>query len=414
MSHNTYEVRVSGLLPEEAAAAFGDVRVTTTDVSTVLSGELPDQAALLGLLARLREAGMNVMEVRRVLVREPARRGAGPTTRRPERDRSPPSGMTPGRGAMVAGLLVETHDTAHVRTSGTQQRGRDDRRSRRGGPDRLPRGGVPRQQDDRGGLPAAASTWSTAASIRILDLAFVRKELDGSVAGLAMADLDGDGELDLAVFEGASSGLLDTDDIDEAGDVLEPGSSAGRARLRERLGGTVRRARSGAPAASWSPAAGSRSRPCSLRWTPPSRSADRSHPRTTTTERERTLMPGLIRGVARTAVIAGTATAVSNRVSRRQAGRWAAKDQQQCDQQQAQQYAEPAPQYAPPAAARRAGRSDMDAKLAQLKQLGELKEQGVLSERRVRGAEEQDPHLLNRSTGARPVASASSDRKWPP
>jgi hypothetical protein len=63
--------------------------------------------------------------------------------------------------------------------------------------------------------------------IRILDLVFVRKELDGSVAGVAIADLDRDGKLDLAVFEGASSGMLGQDDIDEAGGVLEPGSSAG-------------------------------------------------------------------------------------------------------------------------------------------------------------------------------------------
>jgi hypothetical protein len=63
--------------------------------------------------------------------------------------------------------------------------------------------------------------------IRILDLVFVKKELDGSVRGVAIADLDKDGKLDLAVFEGASSGLLGQEDLDEAGGVLEPGSSAG-------------------------------------------------------------------------------------------------------------------------------------------------------------------------------------------
>jgi hypothetical protein len=78
-------------------------------------------------------------------------------------------------------------------------------------------------------------------------------------------------------------------------------------------------------------------------------------------------MPGLLRGVARTAVIAGTATAVSNRVSRRQANRWAAQEQQAYDQQA---YDAPAPAPA----------DDMDAKLAQLRELGELKSQGVLSE----------------------------------
>jgi hypothetical protein len=63
--------------------------------------------------------------------------------------------------------------------------------------------------------------------VRILDLVFVRKDVDGSVAGLELKDLDRDGELDLAVFEGASSGLIGDDDIQEAGDVLQPGSSAG-------------------------------------------------------------------------------------------------------------------------------------------------------------------------------------------
>ena len=63
--------------------------------------------------------------------------------------------------------------------------------------------------------------------IRILDLVFVKKELDGSVRGVAIADPDKDGQLDLAVFEGASSGLLGQEDLVEAGGVLEPGSSAG-------------------------------------------------------------------------------------------------------------------------------------------------------------------------------------------
>jgi hypothetical protein len=77
-------------------------------------------------------------------------------------------------------------------------------------------------------------------------------------------------------------------------------------------------------------------------------------------------MPGLLRGVARTAVVAGTATAVSNRVSRRQAERWAAQDVQQG------QYYEPPTQAAPPAES-----ADM---IQQLKELGELRDSGVLTE----------------------------------
>jgi hypothetical protein len=88
-------------------------------------------------------------------------------------------------------------------------------------------------------------------------------------------------------------------------------------------------------------------------------------------------MPGLLRGVARTAVIAGTATAVSNRVSRRQAGRWAEQEQADAYQQQ-QAYEQQQPVYAAPAPA--APRDDMDSKLAHLKELGQLREQGVLTD----------------------------------
>ena len=62
--------------------------------------------------------------------------------------------------------------------------------------------------------------------IRILDFAFVMKEPDGAVHAMEIADFDGDGRLDLAVFVGATSGLLDHEDLDEAGSVLQAGSSA--------------------------------------------------------------------------------------------------------------------------------------------------------------------------------------------
>jgi hypothetical protein len=84
-------------------------------------------------------------------------------------------------------------------------------------------------------------------------------------------------------------------------------------------------------------------------------------------------MPGLLRGIARTAVVAGTATAVSNRVSRRQAERWQQQGSYPYDQQQ-QAYQEPPPQYAPPEPA---PQQDM---VQQLKDLADLKEQGILTE----------------------------------
>jgi hypothetical protein len=82
---------------------------------------------------------------------------------------------------------------------------------------------------------------------------------------------------------------------------------------------------------------------------------------------------GLIGGMARTAVVAGTATAVSNRVSRRQANRWAQNDQAAYAQPQYTQ-----PQYTPPAPP--AAASSGDPMIEKLRQLAELKNQGILTE----------------------------------
>ena len=62
--------------------------------------------------------------------------------------------------------------------------------------------------------------------IRVLDLAFAHKNEDGSVVALNIGDLDLDGNPEIAVFEGASSGLLGEDDLNEAGGAIEPGCSA--------------------------------------------------------------------------------------------------------------------------------------------------------------------------------------------
>jgi membrane protease subunit (stomatin/prohibitin family) len=86
----------------------------------------------------------------------------------------------------------------------------------------------------------------------------------------------------------------------------------------------------------------------------------------------------LLRGVARTAVIAGTATAVSNRTTRRQEGRWARQEQQQYEEQQRQMAAQ-APTQAAPAA-------QEEDPMAKLKQLGELHEQGVLTDQEFASA----------------------------
>ncbi len=63
--------------------------------------------------------------------------------------------------------------------------------------------------------------------IRILDLKFVTRDTDGSIRALELQDIDRDGQVDVAVFEGVSSGLIDESDLSDVSPVIEPGSSAG-------------------------------------------------------------------------------------------------------------------------------------------------------------------------------------------
>ncbi|MDX3112414.1 MULTISPECIES: SHOCT domain-containing protein [Streptomyces] len=101
-------------------------------------------------------------------------------------------------------------------------------------------------------------------------------------------------------------------------------------------------------------------------------------------------MPGLLRGVARTAVVAGTATAVSNRVSRRQQGRWAAQEGYRDTPPQPSAQQQAAPQSAPESAPQHS--DDFGDIIEQLQQLGELRKQGVLTEAEFA---EQKRRLLN-------------------
>ena len=191
-------------------------------------------------------------------------------------------------------------------------------------------------------------------TIRILDLLFVAKDADGVVTVIEAEDIDEEGAAFLAI-DVSQPGALGPEDAEEVGDDLPANELGPPGRVREPLGGQAGRR----------PPGGGR-RGDRLDPDPGRRRRSRARRRLDPQLREREVTDmGLLRMAARTAVVAGTATAVSGRVQRRQAAKY--------DQQDAQQYrAAGAAAAAPPPAE--------DDATAQLQNLAQLHTQGVLTD----------------------------------
>ena len=191
-------------------------------------------------------------------------------------------------------------------------------------------------------------------TIRVLDLLFVMKDEDGVVTTLAIEDLDQEGAA-FAELDITEPGSLNEEDADEVSEDLPANSSAMLVAFENVWARKVVSALEAADAVLIDsiriPAEVVERRACGRVKCPPPKRGDEM---------------GLVRMAARTAVVAGTATAVSGRVARRQNARWAEDDQAQYDQQTAQQPA----QQAPP----------VDDKTAELQNLAQLHSQGVLTD----------------------------------
>ena len=202
-------------------------------------------------------------------------------------------------------------------------------------------------------------------TIRVLDLLFVMKDADGVVTTLEAADIDEEGAAFLSI-DVAQPGALGPEDAEEVSDDLPANSAALLIAFENLWVAKVVDALQAADAVLID----------SIRIPVDVVEAVRGKLDPVHFEIERNDM-GLLRMAARTAVVAGTATAVSGRVQRRQAARW--------DEQDAQQYAQE-PQQAPPPAG---GRRDRAAP-----EPGAASHAGRAHRRGVRGRQGQDPRNL--------------------
>ncbi|MFE6970612.1 DUF6325 family protein [Isoptericola sp. NPDC057653] len=244
------------------AASLVELGAVRSHTRTVLEVSVRDQSALYGLLHRMAGLGLELVELRTVPARradvEIVVRGAiGPVVRGMLSgvDRAAPAEVTSHRvreadlGALLAVLDGASSPVAgEDAPAGARHRGarskaaaapRDPRTGGRPmdptgedtGPDEM--GPIdyivvefPQNRLDGHALPLLVDLVDRGI-IRVLDLVFVRKSADGEVTAVDLEDLEIEGDFDVSVFQGASSGLLDEDDLTEAGGVLTPGSAAG-------------------------------------------------------------------------------------------------------------------------------------------------------------------------------------------
>ena len=211
-----------------------------------------------------------------------------------------------------------------------------------------------------GDVAPALAQLHESGTARILDLAFVRRDLDGAASIVEVDDADVGEAFERAT--GEQFALLNDHDLEDIAVSLEPGLVGAGDRLGEHLAGPVRHGRPRVTG----PGPGPGTHP------PRERAASHRRAGRGVDMPRRMGRPGLMGTMARTAVIAGTATAVSGSVRNKQATKAAQQQQAAAAQQQA---AAPQPQAPVPPAAPAA-----DDRMARIKELGEMKAAGLLTE----------------------------------
>ncbi|WP_236122564.1 DUF6325 family protein [Cellulomonas palmilytica] len=250
MRSRIIELTIEGPVEDDQLEALEESGVRYAAAHTVLVAEVRDSAALFGVLQRLGSLGLDVLGLRtleagaqaevEIVVRgalgELMERMLGAELTRPHaashtyhlEDVQLADLLHRVEAASGAGTTARA-TTAHTDGTGTDPVREEDEMTadlEEMGPVDYLVVEFPQNKLDGTAFPLLVDLVEKGI-IRVLDLAFVRKDADGVVSGVEIHDLDVEGDADLTVFAGASSSLVGQDDIDEVGVALEPGSAAG-------------------------------------------------------------------------------------------------------------------------------------------------------------------------------------------